>query len=98
MLVINTHLLLCRMISPGTQAAAQRPRDAGRRTQTAPPRPLELAAADGRKLFRYNRRKPTDVERQGMNKRKRVALAKHRKKAKKSDEKRKLGALARRTK
>jgi hypothetical protein len=40
----------------------------------------------------------TDIEGQGMNKRKRVALAKHRKKAKKSDEKRKLGALARRTK
>jgi hypothetical protein len=33
-----------------------------------------------------------------MNKRKKVALAKHRAKARKNEEKRKLGALARRTK
>jgi hypothetical protein len=38
------------------------------------------------------------MEAHPLNKRKRVALAKHRVKAKKAEEKRKLGAIARRSK
>jgi hypothetical protein len=47
--------------------------------------------------FGYNSAEPSRRRTHPMNKRKRVAIQKHRAKAKKQEEKRKLGQLARRT-